>query len=288
MPEPKNQAIRIIKYFLFSASIMAALLGGAMAYGAGAFDPTRFILALLGLFIGQAGGDYLYYWGTHFRGESRDSHTKIFAGWKPLFTGTLLEPKNTLYAGIACLAIDILIAGYFVMQLGSAVIPLALAGGLVAIFFTPLMLAGYKEPVIFVTFGPLAVESVYFAITGDFEISPLIASLPIAFFVTVVAYLKGAHFEVSGSGDDSVVLKLDRTRITWLYLAGFAALAAVILLGHAPAWSALGFVPAPVALKVLTSIRKETNKVSDYLWAVVSSLVFFILSGILICLGFII
>jgi len=80
--------------------------------------------------------------------DARDAHTKIFAGWRPLFTGTLFTPGRTAWAGVACLLIDLAIAAYFVELHGAAILWFALAGGLIAVFFTPLMLRGMKEPVV--------------------------------------------------------------------------------------------------------------------------------------------
>ncbi len=48
-----------------------------------------------------------------------------------------------------------LIGIYFFLQLGTPILWLFWAGGLVSIFFTPLMLHGLKEPTVFITFGPL-------------------------------------------------------------------------------------------------------------------------------------
>jgi len=64
-----------------------------------------------------------------------------------LFTGTLFGPERTVRAGVACLLIDLAVAGYFVELRGAAILWFALAGGLIAVFFTPLMLRGLKEPV---------------------------------------------------------------------------------------------------------------------------------------------
>ena len=80
--------------------------------------------------------------------DARDAHTRIFAGWRPLFTGTLFAPERTVWAGAVCLLVDLVIAIYFIELRGPAILWLALAGGLIAVFSTPLMLRGLKEPVV--------------------------------------------------------------------------------------------------------------------------------------------
>ncbi len=165
---PQMKAIRYIKYLLFSASVIPCLLAGAMAHSARRFDTGWFLLVTLAIFIAQVGGDYLYYYFTHYHTDRRDAHTKIFEGWKPLFTDVLIRPEQTVFLGFGCLAVSLIIGLYFYILLGNTVLVLAGIGGAVAVFFTPLMLRGLKEPVIFVTFGPLVVLGVYYVLTRKF------------------------------------------------------------------------------------------------------------------------
>jgi 1,4-dihydroxy-2-naphthoate octaprenyltransferase len=282
----RERAIRAIKILLFSASIVPAIVGGAIAASTGSFAWTPFLLAALGLFIGQAGGDYLYYYGTHFHTDARDAHTKIFAGWRPLFTGTLFAPERTVWAGALCLAVDLGIAVYFYQLMGTAILWFALAGGLIAIFFTPLMLRGWKEPVIFVTFGPLCVAGIVFALTGTLSQAAIVASLPVGFFVTVVAYLKSARFDVVDSGGEQVVLKLSRTVILVLLAFGYVSLVAGVALSYLPMWSLAGLLSLPLAWSVASIVRQSSSKVSEYLWATVRSIVILVVVGAGLAAGF--
>jgi 1,4-dihydroxy-2-naphthoate octaprenyltransferase len=280
-----EKAIRTIKLLLFTASIIPSILGGALSFYFLSFDWESFILVTFALFIGQAGGDYLYYYFTHRHTDSRDSHTKIFAGWRPLFADALPQEKGTLWAGIVCLAIDFIIGIYFVTQIGYVIIIFALLGGLVAIFFTPLMLKGYKEPVIFITFGPLCVAGMYFVLTSNLDIYPFIISLPIAFLVTVVAYLKGAHFELKKDNGEDVIIKLSKTRIIVLSNLSYLSLVLITTLSILPYWLLLGMLSMPISYSVISVIKKERSRVQDYLWAVVRSIYALLVMGILMSLG---
>jgi 1,4-dihydroxy-2-naphthoate octaprenyltransferase len=282
----ESRAIRMIKYLLFSASVIPAFAAGAMAYHASSFHILNFMLVLLALFIGQAGADYLYYYFTHFHTDSRDAHTKIFAGWRPLFTGTLLKPQYSLYAGLVCLALDAIIGVYFFLQLGILVVYLALTGGLVAIFFTPLMLRGLKEPVIFLTFGPLCMVSVYYVLTRSFSLDVLVVSLPIGLLVTVVAYLKGARYQVAEEAGEKIVLKLNKNTIAALLALSYATLAGAVMAGMMSVWALLGLLTIPLALRLLHSLS-ERNRITDYLWATVLALVILDITGLLISAGYV-
>ncbi len=285
-PPERERAIRAIKILLFSASVVPSVVGGAVAASSGSFAWTPFLLAAAGLFIGQAGGDYLYYYMTHFHTDARDAHTKIFAGWRPLFAGTLFAPEKTVWAGVVCLFVDLAIAIYFFQLIGTAILWFALAGGLIAIFFTPLMLRGLKEPVIFVTFGPLCITGIVFALTGTVGMEAVAASLPVGFFVTVVAYLKSARFDVIDSGGEQVILKLSKGVILSLMALGYASLAAGVALDLLPVWSLTGLLSLPLAWSVASIVRQSSSKVSEYLWATVRSIVILVVVGAGLAAGF--
>jgi 1,4-dihydroxy-2-naphthoate octaprenyltransferase len=281
----RERAIRAIKVLLFTASIVPALVGGAAARALGPIDPIHFALATLGLFIGQAGGDYLYFHGTHFHTDARDAHTKIFAGWRPLFTGTLLRPEQAVYAGLACLLVDLVIAAYFVAAIGPRILWFAVAGGLVAMLFTPLMRRGLKEPVIFVTFGPLCVCGMTYALARDVSLTALVASVPVGLFITVVAYLKSARFDVVDQGGEQVVLKLSRAAIVALLIAGYATLLAGVVPGTLPPLSLAGLLSVPLAFSVVSVVRGTQSRVADYLWATVRSIVISVIVGLAVAVA---
>jgi len=286
-PAPQMKAIRFIKYLLFSASVIPCLVAGAMASREGNVNVNWFLLVTAAIFIAQVGGDYLYYYFTHYHTDQRDAHTKIFAGWKPLFVDTLLKPEHTVFTGFGCLFVSLLIGVYFWVQLGNTVILLAAAGGAIAVFFTPLMLRGWKEPVIFVTFGPLVVLGVYYVLTRQITLDPVLVSLPGAFLVTLVAYLKSARFEIQQTEAGTVVLNVKVTTIRWLAGLGYASLIILVITRVIPVWSLAALLTAPFAWLVSTRIEQQKTVV-NYLWATVYSLVVYVVTGCLIALGFLI
>jgi 1,4-dihydroxy-2-naphthoate octaprenyltransferase len=287
LPAPDRQrAIRAIKALLFSASIVPALVGGGAALAAGPVSPALFALAALGLFVGQAGGDYLYFYLTHFHTDARDAHTKIFAGWHPLLVGRVLKPEHTVHAGACCLLVDLGIAFYFYSVIGPAILWFALAGGLVAVFFTPLMLRGLKEPVIFVTFGPLCVAGTTLALAGTITIPALAASVPVGLFITVVAYLKSARFDVVDEAGEQVVLRVRRGAIVALLALAYASLAVGVALRQLPMLSLAGLLSLPLAVSVASAVRPAQSRVADYLWATVRSIFVSLIVGLAIAIGF--
>ncbi len=73
-PAPdRERAVRAIKVLLFSASLVPAAVGGAIAHAAGSFAWPPFLLAAVGLFLGQAGGDYLYFHARRSPADADDA-----------------------------------------------------------------------------------------------------------------------------------------------------------------------------------------------------------------------
>jgi len=282
----RTRAILVIKYLLFSASIVPALVAGGLAYQNDHFSTAWFLLAGLGLLIGQAGADYLYYFFTHFHTDQRDAHTKIFAGWRPLFTGEIIKPEHTVFAGIACLAIDLIIGVYFYLQLGTAILFFAAIGGLVAVFFTPLMLRGLKEPIVFITFGPLCVISIYYVLTQSITPAAWIVSLPVGFLVTLTAYFKGTRYKLAQENGEEIILNLNRNIVAGLLILAYSTLLIAGITGWLNRWALLGLLTIPLAI-VLYYRTATQNKIVDYLWATVYSLAILISTGLLMVAGFI-
>ncbi len=284
LPEERSRPIRFIKILLFSASIMPAMVAGALARAYGRADGSDWALATLGLLLGQAGADYLYYRFTHYHTDSRDAHTRIFAGWRPLFIGGPLRNEHSLPAGILCLSAALIVGVYFFMQAGTPVLWFVLAGGIVSVFFTPLMMRGLKEPVIFITFGPLCVSGVDFVLTRQLRLEPFVASLPVGFLVTLVAYLKGARYRVIEDGGSEVILNLKPRVAAILLILAYATLAMSPVSRHLPPWALLGLISLPFSWLFWRRLQRQ-KRIADYLWATVHSLVIFIATCLFMAFG---
>ena len=142
------------------------------------------------------------------------------------------------------------------------------------------MLRGWKEPVIFVTFGPLCVAGVVYALTGAVPAAALVASVPLGLSITAVAYLKSARFEVVDEGTEQVVLKLSRRSIMLLFAAGYLGLAGGVAVALLPPWSLAGLASVPLAFSVVSVVRGQQSRVTDYLWATVRCILVSIAMGL--------
>jgi len=133
----------------------------------------------------------------------------------------------------------------------------------------------------------MCVLGMVYALTGTVGWEAAVASIPVGFFVTVVAYLKSARFDVVEGDADQVVLKLSRTAIIGLLVAGYVSLVAGALAGSMPLATLVGLLSLPLAFGVVGVVRGQSSQVSKYLWATVRSIVVSVIIGIGIAAGFI-
>jgi hypothetical protein len=273
-----------IKFLLFSASIVPALLVGVLNYGTD-FSPLDWLLVIVGLFLGQAGGDYLYYYFTNNHTDQRDAHTKIFAGWKPFFAQYFKKQNTAFIVGLIVLAANLFILYYFYLSIGWKILAFAAAGGLIALSFTYLMLKGFKELTVFITFGPLSIAGGYLALTGTIALEPILIAIPVGLLITLVAYLKGAKIKISDDGQNVVSIK--NWLIDSLIYGAFGSLIILIAGKILPVHSALALIGLIPAMMLKKKVSDASASMAQYLSATVQSILIMIITTLGIMAGWI-
>ncbi|MFO7864999.1 MAG: hypothetical protein R6U85_13455 [Salinivirgaceae bacterium] len=280
----RSRYILQIKFLLFAASLVPALVTGVLVYPGNIFT-IDWLLIITGLFLAQAGGDYLYYYFTNNHTDTDDSHTKIFAGWRPFFAERFKRKKTPFVVGLLILHANVFIIGYFSAVIGWKITVFALIGGFIAFFFTFLMRMGLKEVIVFLTFGPLSMAGAYLALTKELALLPVLVSIPLGLLITVVAYLKGAKIKVSSDGENIVSLKL--WLIKGMLIGAFASLAILIAAQLLPIHSILAFAGVIPATVLYKKIKNNTTAVPVYLSATIQSILTMIIVGLGIMAGWI-
>jgi hypothetical protein len=124
-------------------------------------------------------------------------------------------------------------------------------------------------------------------LTRQITLDPVLVSLPGAFLVTLVAYLKSARFEIQQTEAGTVVVNVKVATIRSLAGLGYASLIILVVARVIPVWSLAALLTAPFAWLVSTRIERQKTVV-NYLWATVYSLIVYVVTGCLIALGFLI
>jgi hypothetical protein len=137
----------------------------------------------------------LYYYFTHYHTDQRDA-TRRYCGWKPLFTDTLLKPSITIFAGLPVWQLLFSSVCIFI-SISNTVIWLAALGGRCYLLHSP-HAARMERAGDLCDLRPVGLVGMYSCSPGRFN-HTVLASLPGAFLVTLVAYLKSARFDIQES-----------------------------------------------------------------------------------------
>lgn len=282
--EKRTVYILQIKFLLFAASIVPAFVTGVLVYPNNIFT-LNWLLVIVGLFLAQAGGDYLYYYFTNNHSDQRDAHTKIFAGWKPLFAEYFKTKRTPFIVGLLILHANVFIIAHFTATIGWKITAFALVGGLIAVTFTYFMLKGFKEVIVFLTFGPLSMVGAYLALTGELDWLPLMVSIPLGILITIVAYLKGAKIEVSADGKN--IANLNLSLIITLMTTAFISIIFLIFIKILPIYSSLALFGIIPSIMIYKKLNTNQTSIPVYLSATVQSIIAMIITGAGIILGWI-
>jgi 1,4-dihydroxy-2-naphthoate octaprenyltransferase len=175
--------------------LLPALFGSALAYAQlGRINFLYLALVLLGvvlLHLGANAIDDVYDFQNGVDKIANSMFPKEFGGWKPLPRG-LISIENARAVSMSLFALSLIIGAYFWYLVGFWAFGLALAGVLLAYFYTapPLKLDyhGFAlgEIAILLSFGPIPVLGAYYVQTGLIPWSAFIASIPIGLLTVTV------------------------------------------------------------------------------------------------------
>ncbi len=249
----------ILRPFAYTASVIPVLTGGALAAVDHDFAWLPFVGALL--------GGMLLHSGTNIVNEIYDVRKGVDTITSPrashaLVKGRLTERQAFAVAYLA-FALAVAIGIYLVALRGPAIVGLGLAGLLGGYFYTaPPFEYKYRAlgvPVVFVLMGPLMVVGTFFAVTGTWSATALVASVPVGLLVTAI--LDGNEWrdinEDTRAGISTLSARIGRERAHYFYvglvLGAYIALGLTVAVGWLPPQTLLAIVSLPFLAQVIRS-----------------------------------
>lgn len=174
-------------------TFLSAVFAGLFAYRAGSFNFLPWLLVTLGLILAHATNNFLNDYTDFTRGVDEDNYYRSQYGPQPLVHGLMSKKELLTYATVTgLLAAACGVALIFIQ--GGWTLYLMAAGAFFVLFYTwPLKYMALGEAAVLVTWGPLMIGGGYYAITGTWDWSVVIASLPYALGVTGVIF--GKHID---------------------------------------------------------------------------------------------
>ncbi|TAL06660.1 MAG: prenyltransferase [Chloroflexota bacterium] len=305
-PDAVSKWLVITRAAVFSMTVTSGLIGGLLAVGAQQLTREVTVnwgllaLAIVGLVVAHAANNMINDYFDLEGGVDTDDYVRALYAPHPILSGWVT--KRQLGAAILLAnAIDLAILLFFVTQRGWLVVPFALGGLFVSVFYVapPIRLKhiGLGEPGVFVVWGPLMVVGTFFIATGEIPGWAWIASLPYAILVTTVLF--GKHIDKidadtkKGVRTMPVLLGEARARrvAQVLMVAFYPIVVGAVLAGWIGPWVLLVVLGIPRLLTVLRTFNAPRPEVAPHsyvgwpLWFVGAAFIHTRRAGGLLVLG---
>jgi 1,4-dihydroxy-2-naphthoate polyprenyltransferase len=177
-------------------TLLSALLAGVLAWHDGyKVNILTWLILALGLVLAHASNNIFNDFTDYTRGVDLDNYFRTMYGPQPVADGLMTKRQHLAYfAGTAFLAL--LCGLYLVFMRGNDPVVWILLGlgAFFVLFYTwPLKYIAMGEVVVFIVWGPLMIAGGYYVLTGVWNWTVVLASLPYVLGVTTVIF--GKHID---------------------------------------------------------------------------------------------
>ena len=250
----------------FTASAIPVVLGTALAWVEGMFDPVLFLLALIGGIAMQGATNLINTYGDYKSGVD----TVESAVTCPQLVTGALQPESMKRAGILVFGLAAAIGLFLAYRCGWEVLAVGMVGLAGGYCYTagwyPYKYRGLGSIVVFFLMGPLMVWPAYFIQTGGHSWLPLLVSLPVGFLVMGILHandLRDIDWDRrAGIKTLVTILGLRHSILLYhgLYAAAYLCLAAVAWQGLVPWTATLPLLLVPMIARVHRSLSAEGDR----------------------------
>ncbi|HET8631823.1 MAG TPA: LLM class flavin-dependent oxidoreductase [Thermomicrobiales bacterium] len=251
----------ILRPFSFTATLIPVAAGGALALQAGQFSLALFLVALVAALGLHA--------GTNIINEIYDVRLGIDSITSPRASRAILKglvgEREAFALAFAAFALATLLGAGLVALRGWPLLALGVAGLAGGYFYTaPPFQYKYRAlglPLVFLLMGPLMVAGSYYAITGRFTWTAVVASVPVG--LLVAAILHGNEWRDIGE-DARYGFRTLSSLVGWrrahavyvaLVVGAYISVALAAMAGALPVYTLLAVLSLPLFVVVLRSVE---------------------------------
>lgn len=249
------------------AAIAPVVVGSALAFYHGVFDPLPALAALVGALLIQIGANYA---------------NDLFDYQKGVDTSKRLGPLRVTQAGLlsqhavamgtaAVFALAALCGVYLALVSGWPVIAIGLLSILAALAYTggprPYGYSGLGELFVFLFFGLAAVGGTYYVQARQIDLAAIAVAFPVGFLVVAILVVNNLRDIPTDTetGKRTLAVRYGPawTRREYLSFLGLAYLSPLLiaLSGLLPPWVLLAWLSFPLAVRLARSIHRDTGRV---------------------------
>jgi 1,4-dihydroxy-2-naphthoate polyprenyltransferase len=291
--------LRATRLPFLTATFIPILLGIAVAGWTNGFSWWLALLTLIGgacihlglnvandVFDTTSGADAANVNPTQFSGGSRVVHYG------------LLSLRDITLLSAAFYAVGIGIGLYLCATRGWDLFWLGAAGALLSVFYTapPLRLVhrGLGEIDVFLGFGPIMALGAYYVQAQEYDLEPLLASIPVGILIALVLYVNEVPDRPAdaASGKRTLPVRFSKDTIVKLYAAAVGLTFALIVVFAIAGWIArpaiIAVAAAPLALPVYRALRDHYEEPYTLMPAMAKNIQLHLATGALLIVGYLI
>jgi 1,4-dihydroxy-2-naphthoate octaprenyltransferase len=291
--------LRTTRLPFLTATFVPVLLGIAVAAWTNGFNWWLALLTLIGgacihlglnvandVFDTASGADAANMNPTQFSGGSRVVHYGLLS-LRQIALLSLGFYAAGIGIGIALAAIR----GWDLLWVG-------VAGALISVFYTapPLRLVhrGVGELAVFLGFGPIMALGAYFVQARQYDLEPLLASIPVGILIALVLYVNEVPDRPADAkaGKRTLPVRLSKDAVVNGYVAAVALAFASIVVFAVAGWivrpTLIALAAAPLAVPVYRALREFYEEPYALMPAMARNIQLHLATGALLIVGYVI
>jgi 1,4-dihydroxy-2-naphthoate octaprenyltransferase len=239
-------------------SVVLAFLGTCIAWYDGSFHLGYALLAFVGLLLAHISVNVLNDYFDYKSGIDLETKRTPFSGGSGILPTAQLTPRQVFWLGMGSFLLIIPIGVYFVIVSGWLLLPLLVVAAICVLLYTPILTKlGWPEWAPGVGLGALPILGTYFVQTSAYTMPAVIASIPSGILVHNLLLLNEFPDTEADrkAGRKTLPIAIGRRKASWVYsaltVAVYLWIIGGVLAGQMPAFSLLGLLTLPLAIKAI-------------------------------------
>jgi len=290
--------VKALRAPFFTAVLIPVFLGTTVAwFSFGAFNPTYFVLSLIGTVCVNAGtnlaNDYFDYKSGCDLVDT--DFSSPFSGGSGLLPRGVLSPRKVYIASLISFVFAGLIGVFLALTRGWVIVVLGLIGVFSGYFYTTQIAPlGIGELIVGLNCGPLVVIGSYYVQTQTIALEPIVASIPVGILILEVLWINEIpdYYADAKAGKKTLVTRIGTKRAADVYgVLMFSTYAAILLgvsLSLMPVLTLLSFLTAPLAIRAVYVARRNYGDPRKLIPANAGTVLVHLFTGLLLCIAYVI
>ena len=291
--------LRTTRLPFLTATFVPILLGIAVAAWTNGFSWWLALLTLIGgasIHLGLNVANDVF--DTTSGADAENVNPTQFSGGSRVVHYGLLTLRQITLLSAAFYAVGIGIGLYLCATRGWDLFWLGAAGALLSVFYTapPLKLVhrGLGEIDVFLGFGPIMALGAYFVQAQEFDLEPLLASIPVGILIALVLYVNEVPDRPAdaAAGKRTLPVRFSKEAIINGYAAAVALTFALIVVFAVAGWivrpAIIAVAAAPLALPVYRALKSSYDQPYALMPAMGKNIQLHLATGVLLILGYVI